>query len=294
MLSAAAVFVATALTGGAALAQPVMPWPPQNLPGQSAPDQGPTGHGMLVEGSSVRGSASQGLPSQSFLASDMAVVVTENGVHEWVLDLPPGHTVTDEGQAWHLADADGALLGVVTKPRLIGDGIQGVVVEQQLSGHIVQARVAGFPKGAKAVLVMAAQRSGEQLVQGEFGDGGQMGFVGIPADYEYNLWYQPQKYRVQHDYCSYAPNGIWFVPYYVNFRGPCAIHDMCYQEFNDLPHSEKVGERMALCQRPFLENMIANCHHQIGGVFSEANLLQCRCVAHTYHAAVSLLIETQP
>lgn len=305
----AAVFASVIPMGGAALAQPAPERLVQNLPGQGVNGQVSTGQGspelgladsgllnrgLLEQGLADPGSVSHGSVSQGLLASDMAVVVTGDGIHEWALDLPPGHVVADEGEAWRVTDTDGALLGVVTKPRLIGDGVANAVVDESLTGQVVRATVTGVPVGAQAALVVAAERAGDEAALGEMGDAGAAEFVDVPADYDYNPLYWPWKYRGQHDYCSFSPDGMWFAPYYVNFRGPCAIHDMCYEEFNDLPHADKVRERTARCQGPFRDNMVANCHHQIGPIFSEVNLLQCRCVAHTYHAAVSLLIETQP
>lgn len=93
-------------------------------------------------------------------------------------------------------------------------------------------------------------------------------YVGVPPEYVY----APDNGSNLNDYCSNSPDS-WAK---ADFRGPCAIHDMCY---------EKPGDNSAQCDAELRRNMEANC--DVAYVRGTAGSQNCMTVVGIYYAAVT-------
>ncbi|WP_330217691.1 phospholipase A2 [Corynebacterium uterequi] len=74
-----------------------------------------------------------------------------------------------------------------------------------------------------------------------------------------------------HDYCSYSPDWLGTA----DFRGACALHDLCYQAVNN-----KVGSHHD-CNLAFLADLRKVCDGQTYG------RVQFRNAARTYYRVVN-------
>ena len=93
-------------------------------------------------------------------------------------------------------------------------------------------------------------------------------FVGVPARYVYD----PSQGSL-HDYCTKSPDS-WDR---ADFRGPCANHDLCYQDH--------VRGKQA-CDDSLRDDMQLNCgfaFDQDGGDKDRKKLETCWKIAATYH-----------
>lgn len=98
-------------------------------------------------------------------------------------------------------------------------------------------------------------------------------FVKIPSNYVYNTKLHPKE---RHDYCTTSPD--WFRPLgarNTDFRGPCAIHDLCY---------DRPGRHKKECDDAFYQNLLHMCDNNYGR-FNPIRL-SCRVVAKEYHIGV--------
>ncbi|RJQ80350.1 hypothetical protein D5S17_07735 [Pseudonocardiaceae bacterium YIM PH 21723] len=93
-------------------------------------------------------------------------------------------------------------------------------------------------------------------------------FIGVPAGYVYD----PSLGNL-HDYCSYSPD--WYGS--VDLRGPCAMHDMCYERKEDKQR----------CDQEFRLDIGMNCRY----VYREPGigLNGCYDAAEAYYQAVANL-----
>ncbi|TCD55074.1 hypothetical protein EJ419_00280 [Alloscardovia theropitheci] len=96
-------------------------------------------------------------------------------------------------------------------------------------------------------------------------------FIDIPKDYIYN----PRIYGGLHDYCTWSPDEFNVLGQRVDFRGPCARHDMCY---------EKSHCRSRRCDSILHEHLKTNCRVQLNPL----NPLRATCLAtaEVYFTAV--------
>ena len=95
------------------------------------------------------------------------------------------------------------------------------------------------------------------------GDVSAQAYVGVPGNYVYN----PDLGSL-HDYCTWSPDA-WFS---ADFRGPCARHDLCYQEHT-------AGK--AACDSRFHSDLDSNCNY-----FYPEGSTSCLAASDTYYAAV--------
>ena len=96
-------------------------------------------------------------------------------------------------------------------------------------------------------------------------------FVDVPSRYEYN----PKKGSL-HDYCTTSPDS-WDR---ADFRGPCANHDLCYQDH--------VRGKEA-CDQGLRDDMEVNCgfaFDQAGGDKDRKKLHTCYKMAAAYYGWV--------
>lgn len=95
------------------------------------------------------------------------------------------------------------------------------------------------------------------------------------------------RYRPRHDYCTSSPDSFWGGPNrVVDFRGPCARHDMCYSfNFNSPPVYAKSSGKF-LCDGTFHDHLRQNCAAELGGVLYAAQRTACYAVALAYFDAV--------
>ncbi len=75
-------------------------------------------------------------------------------------------------------------------------------------------------------------------------------YVGIPSNYVYNLNH-PRK--TLHDYCTKSPDEFPNpVGTNANFRGPCARHDMCFEQKQASQYT---------CNNRLWSNLVSNCEY---------------------------------
>jgi hypothetical protein len=91
-------------------------------------------------------------------------------------------------------------------------------------------------------------------------------FVGVPANYVYN-----PALGSLHDYCTSSPDS-WFA---ADFRGPCAVHDLCY---------EVPGSHKKFCDDQLEVQLTENCD---AAYAPGINRSTCHGTANVYWAAVT-------
>ncbi|MER7864178.1 hypothetical protein ABTX61_34080 [Amycolatopsis japonica] len=95
-------------------------------------------------------------------------------------------------------------------------------------------------------------------------------FVRIPSNYVYD----PSR-GAWHDYCTLSPDKPVVPPWgQVDFRGPCANHDMC---------EEAGGKNTLRCDNLFFRLMHQQCDHTFGTGPARG---PCDFIADTYYNAV--------
>ena len=91
-------------------------------------------------------------------------------------------------------------------------------------------------------------------------------FVGVPSNYVYN-----PSLGSLHDYCTSSPDS-WFA---ADFRGPCAVHDLCY---------EVPGSHKKFCDDQLERQLTENCDAAYALGVSRST---CHGTANVYWAAVT-------
>lgn len=109
----------------------------------------------------------------------------------------------------------------------------------------------------------------------------QLVCVGIPSGYIYNTNMQPKQL---HDYCTASPDSFGNA----NFKGSCAIHDMCIDKGRFVINSVQRKAARAGCDT----GLGANLHISCGMANNTFTVGICRTVANTYYAAVSVATWT--
>ncbi len=97
--------------------------------------------------------------------------------------------------------------------------------------------------------------------------------VKVPRNYNYHPKRGPDQHL--HDYCTKSPD-TWNI---VTWRGPCALHDMCYQYAKYHGYYSK-GD----CDGGLKYNMKKQCRHYFSKY--NPNRYTCYSVAIAYWAAV--------
>jgi len=136
--------------------------------------------------------------------------------------------------------------------------LAGLVVAP-LPSHAASAKPAmPAPQPQKAVVVKAAKALPTVFkVQS---------FVAVPSNYVYN-----PSLGSLHDFCTSSPDS-WFS---ADFRGPCAIHDMCY---------EQPGSHKKFCDDQLEVQLTENCDYAYAPGASRST---CHGTANVYWAAVT-------
>lgn len=202
-------------------------------------------------------------------------------IYRHQLDLPPGVRVlagSDEAGKSELAsdlevvDARGRTLGFIdaawaqdasgrslpSRFRIEGNALIQVVDLSEALGDIT------------AVL----QYTGIAAASADDGGTPAKAYVGIPSNYVYNLNH-PRK--TLHDYCTKSPDEFPNpVGANANFRGPCARHDMCF---------EQRQASQFTCNNRLWSNLVSNCEH----TYAWYNPVRQSCIntAHVYWIAVT-------
>jgi hypothetical protein len=140
-----------------------------------------------------------------------------------------------------------------------------------------------FAAPVMAAGLMLASASGAMAAPTAFtpGGGGGAPFVSVPHRYVYN----PDKGSL-HDYCTDSADE--FDPFpsqqtpdvlVADFRGPCARHDLCYQD-------HKRGK--SACDHGLLDDLITNCRYQYQHRTHHRGLFRkCQTEAHVMYQAVT-------
>ncbi|GAB2756078.1 hypothetical protein [Amycolatopsis magusensis] len=95
-------------------------------------------------------------------------------------------------------------------------------------------------------------------------------FVPVPSGYVYDT-----SRGAWHDYCTWSPDKPVVPPWgQVDFRGPCAHHDMC---------EEAGGANTLRCDRLFFDKMHQQCEYTFGTGPARG---PCDFIADTYYNVV--------
>lgn len=100
------------------------------------------------------------------------------------------------------------------------------------------------------------------------------GKVVVPSNYCYDP--DTTNHRGWHDYCTSSPDSVYAGTGVVDFRGPCARHDMCLQASRS--HSK--------CDGPLYNDMIKNCDQRFA--WYNPSRAVCHRVAATYYAVIKV------
>lgn len=123
--------------------------------------------------------------------------------------------------------------------------------------------------GARNVLVANAETRDSRVVGGKE----VVTIIPVPSYYLYD-WHRGNL----NDYCTSSPDEYSGGVKNADFRGPCAIHDMCYQAVSR-------GERtQSFCDERFHSQLLLTCE----GVYSQYSVDRYRCgnVAQVYYQVV--------
>lgn len=102
------------------------------------------------------------------------------------------------------------------------------------------------------------------------------GGIEIPADYHYTGVTGDHL----HDFCSRSPDEFPAPGINANFRGACAIHDICYDE-------NTAGRNgMRTCDSNFRNNLMRVCEGVYQGFIENPRRQSCRSTALGYYAFV--------
>lgn len=194
-----------------------------------------------------------------------------NGGKQVVVDLSQWHdysfTTNSDGTAVYVATAEGTLVGAIdtTYARTNAGEVIGARLRVEQKSLIIE-----FANSITGTVHMeyinAAGDENLSLPSYE-----RESFIGIPSGYVYN---PAQGWA--HDYCTYSPDEFNVAGNKVDFRGPCARHDMCYM---------KKKCRSKACDVTLRENLKTNCRVQLNAL----NPLRAVCLAtaDVYYNAVT-------
>lgn len=143
-----------------------------------------------------------------------------------------------------------------------------IVVSSVCFAGLIFAPLAANASGAPAV--KPAQHQGATVVKPAAAPlpavFSPQAFVGVPSNYVYN-----PSLGSLHDYCTSSPDS-WFS---ADFRGPCAVHDLCY---------EVPGSHKKFCDDQLEVQLTANCDVAYAPGASRST---CHGTANVYWAAVT-------
>lgn len=202
-------------------------------------------------------------------------------VYRHDLDLPAGARVqagADEGSKVDLAgdlqviDGRGRTLGAIDAAWAQDASGQALPSHFRIEGTtLVQFVDASSAAGEVTLLLQYTGAASEAA-----GVGGRVtnGYVGVPSNYVYNLNH-PR--RTLHDYCTKSPDEFPNpVGANANFRGPCARHDMCF---------EQRQASQFTCNNRLWSDMKSNCEY----TYAWYNPVRASCIstANVYWVAVT-------
>jgi len=133
---------------------------------------------------------------------------------------------------------------------------------------MVKTSLAGGNRTVRRLAVVLAASAG--TLAAIAGPAQAESFVPVPSNYVYNV-----DMGAWHDYCTWSPDMPVVPPWgQVDFRGPCANHDMC----------EEAGSANTLrCDNLFFDLMHQQCAHTFG---NDVGRPPCDFIADTYYNVV--------
>lgn len=200
-------------------------------------------------------------------------------VYRHTIDLPAGALLLpgpDEADKRDLTsdievvDAKGHVLGSIDAAWAQDESGQSLPTLYRIEGNtlvqVVDSRTAVGNVTALLQFTGASESSGA--------DGSTKAYVGIPSNYVYNLNH-PR--RTLHDYCTKSPDEFPNpVGANANFRGPCARHDMCF---------EQRQASQFTCNNRLWANLKSNCEHTYA--WYNPTRQACISTANVYWGAVT-------
>jgi len=127
---------------------------------------------------------------------------------------------------------------------------------------------------AMGAVTALLQYTGLRAETNSAGENFTKAYVGVPSNYVYNLNH-PR--RTLHDYCTKSPDEFPNpVGANANFRGPCARHDLCFEQRQASQYT---------CNNRLWGNLVSNCEY----TYAWYNPVRQTCIntAHVYWIAVT-------
>jgi hypothetical protein len=201
-------------------------------------------------------------------------------VYRHKIDLPAGALLVpgaDEAEKRDLTsdievvDAQGRVLGTIDAAWAQDETGQSLPslfrIEGETLVQVVDSKTAVGQVTALLQYTGAGETSGTD-------DGSTKAYVGIPSNYVYNLNH-PRK--TLHDYCTKSPDEFPNpIGANANFRGPCARHDMCFEQRQASKQT---------CNNRLWGNLKSNCEHTYA--WYSPTRQACINTAYVYWGAVT-------
>lgn len=201
-------------------------------------------------------------------------------VYRHTIELPagalllPGPDDADKSQLTNdieVVDAKGHVLGAIDAAWAQDESGQSLPTHFQIEGTTL-VQVVDARKAVGQVTALLQYTGASETTSGA--DGSTKAYVGIPSNYVYNLNH-PR--RTLHDYCTKSPDEFPNpVGANANFRGPCARHDMCF---------EQRQASQFTCNNRLWSDLKSNCEYTYA--WYNPTRQACISTANVYWAAVT-------
>lgn len=226
--------------------------------------------------------------NSEFVVQDQVQTIGALQQFEWVISNPDAFNMSKHpalGESFRVVEnGGGEIVGVISQPAAIDangveislsvtwgvNGVTAVIADDDVAYPVVAVLGVDDSSDSEIALTRAIARQSK---------------VYPPWSYHYDPyadWGSLEK-RFQHDYCSWSPDSVWVVTDTVDFRGPCAYHDQCYESFNHLPGYDRRKARNDNCQTPFKSRMRTNCYWDTRNSLAERG---CYSIANRYYKTV--------
>lgn len=169
-----------------------------------------------------------------------------------------------------VVDAKGHVLGSIDAAWAQDESGQSLPTSYRIEGHTLVQVVDASKALGQVTALLQFTGAGEASKT----EGSTKAYVGIPSNYVYNLNH-PR--RTLHDYCTKSPDEFPNpVGANANFRGPCARHDMCF---------EQRQASQFTCNNRLWANLKSNCEHTYA--WYNPTRQACISTANVYWGAVT-------
>ena len=195
-------------------------------------------------------------------------IVATNGVADYSLpsDLGYSYATTNDGESLFISNAEHELVGLIDSVSAVDMDGATWAATMSVSNNVVT--FSSEESGIRYYRVEYVGATAADESENDFGY--RASLIGVPRNYVYN-----PALGSLHDYCTKSPDEFPN-PFGENadFRGPCALHDMCY---------ERKGCASRSCDASLKSNLKNNCRATYS---SGPTLASCLATAEVYWGAV--------